>query len=344
MLKQKKLISWILILIAILVISVFLSILIGSVNLPVGTTIRILLHNLLGFDLPQTWTTGQEAIVMNLRLPRIFLSIVVGAMLSISGVAFQGVLRNPLADPYILGVSSGAALGAAFTILFLRNSQFVGPFTLPLFAFFGGLISLVLVMLLASFKNRRNNETLILAGVIAQSFTGAILSFLIAISGDQLKSIVFWMMGSLANNDWLDVWVLIPYFLLGMIYLVTQYKDLNVLALGEQAAKHLGIDVEKKKIYILLVASMLATSAVSIVGIIGFVGLVTPHLIRLLTGPDHRILIPISTIAGAIFLLWADTLARSVIPSREIPIGVITAFVGAPFFAYLLRRGLRRGN
>ena len=199
-------------------------------------------------------------------------------------------------------------------------------------------------MALANHHGQRDRETLILAGVVVQSLIGAFLSFLIAISGQQMQQIMFWMMGSLANRSWLDVGLLTPYLSLGFLYLSLQQRDLNLISLGENAATHLGMDVEKKKIWLLIVDSLLTGAAVSVVGIIGFVGLIVPHLMRLIVGPDHRILLPSSTLAGTIFLLWADTVARSIIPLREIPIGVITAFIGAPFFAYLLKKRLRRGQ
>ncbi|OEF98963.1 iron ABC transporter [Vulcanibacillus modesticaldus] len=327
-----------------LLFSIILTIMIGAVKVPIETTVRILLGHIPFLDIDQNWTSSQDSIIWNLRLPRTFLAILIGAMLSLSGVAFQGILHNPLAEPYILGVSSGAALGAATTIIFLNQNLFIGQLTLPFFALIGSLITLGLVLLLSNVKKQRGNETLILAGVVIQSLSGAILTFLIAISGEQMQSIIFWMMGSLANKDWIDIFIILPIFIIGMIYLFTQSRVLNVMALGERAAIHLGVNVARKKLIILIVASMLAASAVSIVGIIGFVGLVIPHLIRLLIGPDHRILLPVSTLAGAIFLLWTDTLARIVIDSREVPIGVLTAFIGAPVFAYFLRKGLKEGS
>jgi len=340
-LKTKR-ILWISGLSALLLLSLVLSVMIGSVHLPFTLSLKILLSHLPFVDLTPTWSLAQDAIVWDLRLPRVFLAIVIGAMLSSTGVAFQGMLRNPLADPYILGVSVGAAFGAATSMLFFRQLTLLGYFTTPLFAFIGALLSLWFVMALASHHGQRDRETLILAGVVVQSLIGAAISFLIAISGQQMQQIVFWMMGSLANRTWLDVGMLTPYMLVGFLYLSLQQRDLNLISLGESAATHLGMDVEKKKIRVLIAGSLLTAAAVSVVGIIGFVGLIVPHLMRLIVGPDHRILLPLSTLAGAIFLLWADTVARSIIPSREIPIGVITAFIGAPFFAYLLKKGLRR--
>jgi iron complex transport system permease protein len=335
--------SWFTGLFVLLLSSMVISVMIGAVPLPFHLTWQIIISHMPFLNIDTTWTLAQETIVWNLRLPRVFLALIVGAMLSTSGVAFQGILRNPLADPYILGVSTGAAFGAATSIVFFQDSSLLGQLSIPLFSFAGGFLSLGIVLVLSKQQGQHERETLILAGVVVQSLLGAFLSFLIAISGQQMQEIVFWMMGSLANRTWLDVSLLLPYFLLGTTYLLFQQRELNVIALGERAATHLGMNVERKKIFILLIGSLLTAAAVSVVGIIGFVGLIVPHLMRLLVGPDHRILFPVSTLAGAIFLLWSDTLARTLLESREIPIGVITAFVGAPFFAYLLRSGLRRG-
>lgn len=337
----------ILLLLFLLLLSILLSVMIGSVRLPFDLTGKILLSHLPFLHIEPTWTQAQETIVWQLRLPRVCLALLVGAMLSSAGVSFQGILRNPLADPYILGISVGAAFGAATSILFFSHTAYMGHFisrfSLPLFSFLGGLLSLAFVLTLAKHEGQHDRETLILAGVVVQSLIGAFLSFMIAVSGQQMQEIVFWMMGSLANRSWSDVALLVPYFVIGILYLLLQARDLNIISLGERAAMHLGMNVEKKKVGILVMGSLLTSAAVSVVGIIGFVGLIIPHLVRLVVGPDHRVLLPVSTLVGAIFLLWSDTLARTLLASQEIPIGVITAFVGAPFFAYLLKRGLRRG-
>ncbi|WP_339063823.1 iron ABC transporter permease [Tepidibacillus marianensis] len=322
-------------LILLLLFSILASVSIGSVPVSISSTFKILIHHFPFVEISHSWKPSDELIIMNLRLPRVFLAILIGAMLSVSGVAFQGVLRNPLADPYILGVSSGAALGAAIKIVFIPNLTLFGRFTLPIFAFLGSILALLLVMLLSSQQRQQGSNSFILAGVIVQSFMGAVLSFLITVSDNKMQSIVFWMMGSLANHDWQDVWVLSPYFIFGTLFLLFQYRDLNLLVLGDNAAIHLGMNVEKKKIWILGLASLLAAAAISVVGIIGFIGLIIPHLIRIVFGSNHKILLPISILVGGIFLLLTDTLARTLIPSREIPIGVLTAFLGAPFFAYL---------
>ncbi len=338
--KRRKLALWLGSLTVLLVLSMFATIMIGAVKIPLSTVLQILGSQVPFLNIEGSFTTSQFDTIINLRLPRILLAALVGAMLALAGVAYQGILHNPLAEPYILGVSSGAAIGAASSIIFL-GSTVVGYFTIPFFALIGALVTLALVITLARINNQRGTQTLILAGVIMQAFNSAILIFLVSISGDAMEKVIFWTMGSLANRDRVDVLALLPVFLLGSIYLLTQARELNVMSLGERAATHLGVHVERKKIAILIIASFMAASAVSIVGIIGFVGLIIPHLMRLLTGPNHRLLVPVSILAGAIFMLATDTLARTIVPARELPIGVLTAFIGAPVFAYFLRKTLR---
>ncbi len=340
MIKRRKLTYWLFGLFLLLILSIIATLVIGVVRIPIGTVIQIVANELPLINIEQNWSDGWAEIILNLRLPRIFLAVLVGAMLAMAGVAYQGILHNPLAEPYILGVSSGAAVGASAAIIFF-GSSLIGYFTIPIFALIGALITLTLVIMLSKINNQSGTHTLILAGVIMQALNSAILVFLVSISGDAMEKVIFWTMGSLANRDWIDVAVLVPVFLLGAIYLLTQARDLNVMSLGERAATHLGMYVERKKIGILVVASFMAASAVSIVGIIGFVGLIIPHLMRILTGPDHRLLVPLSILAGSIFMLWTDTLARTILPGRELPIGVLTAFIGAPVFAYFLRKTLK---
>ena len=322
----------------ILIGSMLITLSIGSVQVPIGLTFKILLDQIPWVFINPDWTVTQEAIIVGLRLPRVFLAVIVGGMLATAGVAFQGVLRNPLADPYILGISSGAAVGAAAAILFVNTANlFLAKLALPLFAFLGAILSLMMVFALA-WRRNREAVSLILAGVVIQSFLGAVLSFAVTISGTKLRTIVFWMMGSLTGANWSSIFFLIPYLIICFILIYAFYRNLNILSLGEQAAHHLGMNVERIKILVLLAASLLTAAAVSVVGIIGFVGLIVPHIIRLITGPDHRILIPVACLAGSVFLLWSDTLARTIIPAMEIPIGVITALAGAPFFGYLLKK------
>lgn len=303
----------------------------------------ILLHSLPGADawLTPHWEESSEQIVLKIRLPRIALAILIGAMLSVAGAGFQGVLRNPLADPYTLGVASGSAVGAAFLMLTGLSYGLFAQWTVPVVAFATGLLSLALVLRLARVQGRLRMETLLLSGVVLQAFFGSLVSFMVSRSDKVINEIVFWMLGSLALRGWSYSAVLLPYLAAGLIVMMGYARTLNLFALGERQAAHLGVRVERTKVAILVVCTLMTAAAVSVVGIIGFVGMVVPHLIRLLTGPDYRLLIPLSAIGGAVYLLLADTAARTLLAPTEIPIGVVTAFLGAPFFAYLLRRRSR---
>ena len=271
-------------------------------------------------------------IIYSIRLPRVIAAILVGAGLAAAGTAMQGLFRNSMADPYIIGTSAGGAFGAAFTIVFM------GGLLLPLFAFLGALGSTFLVYVIATRNGRAPVETLLLTGVAISMFFSSILSFLMYSAGNSLHQIVFWLMGGLWNVSWDDVWLglLIP---VGGILLFVLARDLNILSLGEEDALHLGVNVEQFMRILLFVSSALTAIAVSIAGSIGFIGLITPHIMRLVVGPDHRILFPVAMLAGGLFLLAADTLTRSFL--GEMPVGVITSFVGAPFFIMLLRRRMR---
>ncbi|WP_276281125.1 vitamin B12 ABC transporter permease BtuC [Halorussus caseinilyticus] len=279
------------------------------------------------FTVPDT----AETIVMTLRLPRIALGAVVGLALSTAGVVMQGFFRNPMADPSIIGVSSGAAVGAVATIAL----PFAVPFALPTAAFLGAVAAAFGVYLLATEDGRTPVATLLLAGVAVQTFLGAVVSFLLLHSGESLRRAVYWLMGHLHLASWEDVRLVLPVALVGFAVLLAYARDLNVLLLGEEDAHALGVEVERTKRLLLGVASVMTGAAVAVSGVIGFVGLVVPHVMRLLVGPDHRILLPTSALAGATFLVATDTVARS--GAAELPVGIVTAFLGAPFFLYLLR-------
>ncbi|WP_068776428.1 iron ABC transporter permease [Paenibacillus sp. FJAT-26967] len=329
-----------------LLLSIVLSLSMGSARLPVGDITSILVSKLpfIGEGIAVTWPASSEQIIMNVRMPRVALAILVGASLSVAGAAFQGVLRNPLADPYTLGVSSGTSVGAAFIIYFGLQTAYFGSWTVPIVGFVTGAISLWIVLRLAQTDGKIRMETLLLAGVVMQAFLGAVVSFLVSISNKVVNEIVFWLMGSLAMKGWSYSGVLLPYFLLAFLVLFSYTRTLNLLALGERQAAHLGIHVERTKLVVLITATLVTAAAVSVSGVIGFVGLIVPHLVRLLAGPDYRLIVPLSALGGAIYVLWADTLARTVLSPTEIPLGVITAFLGAPFFAYLLRKQKKWGR
>jgi iron complex transport system permease protein len=271
-------------------------------------------------------------LIFEVRLPRIIGALLVGGGLAAAGCVMQGLFRNPMADPYIIGTSTGGALGAACAIVFL------GGLLMPLFAFIGATASTITVYIISQRNGRMAVETLLLSGIAVSLFLSAMLSFIMYMSGNSLHQIMFWMMGGFWNMYWDDVSLalLIP---AAAVILYIFSRDLNVMALGEEEAIHLGVNTERTKKILLMVSTFITAIAVSVSGCIGFVGLIIPHIMRIFTGPDHRILLPASMLAGSILLMWADTFARTM--PVEIPVGIITAFLGAPFFIYLLRRRTR---
>lgn len=323
-----------------LVLSMVISLSMGSARLPISHVWLILLHHtpIIGDWVQPVWPESSEQIVLKVRFPRIMLGILVGASLSLAGAGFQGVLRNPLADPYTLGVASGSSVGAAFLILFGLQYALLGQWTIPVVAFVTGLISLWVVFRLANFHGKFQMETIILSGVVVSAFLGAIVSFMVSLSNRVVNEILFWLMGSLALRGWSYSLVVLPYLMIGLAVLVAYSRSLNLFALGERQAAHLGVPVERTKKLVLIFSTLLTAAAVSVSGVVGFVGLITPHLVRLIVGPDYRLIVPLSMIAGGIYVLWADTVARMALSPTEIPLGVVTAFLGAPFFAYLLSK------
>ncbi|MBD2871193.1 FecCD family ABC transporter permease [Paenibacillus arenilitoris] len=328
-----------------LAVSIVVSLSIGSAGISVSDVWGIMIHQLPWFaDGTASYTDGEIAIVTQVRLSRVLLAVLVGACLALAGTGFQGVLRNPLADPYTLGVASGCSVGAAFIILFGLQTA-IGMWTIPLVAFATGAATLLIVFWLSRSNGAMQIETLILSGVILQAFLGAFVSFMVSMSQGVVNQILFWLMGSLALRSWDNLYILLPFLAFGLPILLLYGRPLNLFVLGERHAAHLGIRVERTKLVVLVASTLLTAAAVSVSGVIGFVGLVVPHVIRLMVGPDYRLIIPLSAIGGGIFVLWADTLARIALSPKEIPLGVVTALIGAPFFAYLLhRRKLKQGG
>lgn len=322
-----------------LLFSIVVSLSIGSASMSLVEVWRILLYKLPGFQvwIEPTWSEAAEQIVLEVRMSRVILAALVGAAFGVAGTAFQGVLRNPLADPYTLGVASGSSVGAAAVILFGLQTA-IGIWTVPMVAFFTGVGTLAIVLMLARTEGKIHNHTLLLSGVVMQAFFGALVSFMVASSNKLANELIFWLMGSLSMRGWEYSWVLIPYLAVGTIVLLGYGHTLNLLALGERQASYLGVHVQRSKLIVLLVSTLLTAAAVSVAGVVGFVGLVVPHLIRLALGPDYRLMMPLSALMGAIYVLWADTIARMLLSPQEIPLGVVTAIIGAPFFAYLLKR------
>ena len=328
-----------------LLASMVVSLSIGSAGLALKDVWGILLHQLPWMpDAGTKWDAADIAIVTQLRLSRVVLGVLVGACLALAGAGFQGVLRNPLADPFTLGVASGCSVGAAFMIVFGLQSAF-GLWTVPLVAFATGMVTLLIVFALSRARGAMNVETLILSGVIVQAFLGALVSFLVTLSQNVVNEAMFWLMGSLSARSWEHAKLIAPFLIAGLPVLIRYSQHLNLLVFGERHAAHLGVNVERTKLIVLLVSTLLTAVAVSIAGVVGFVGLVVPHLIRLIVGPDYRIIVPLSAIGGGFYLVWADTLARTALSPKEISLGIVTALIGAPFFAYLLyRRKVMQGG
>lgn len=329
-------ISQIALLAAILGGAIVISTAMGYIRLPAMDVIKIIMAKISGrLSLIEGMDKLFPVVVFEVRLPRILSAAIVGAGLAISGVVFQGILLNPLADPYTLGVSAGAAFGASLAILL--NIEFMGTASVPLFAFIGAVATLFFVMYLSASGGGVSSTNLILSGIIVAAILSAGISFLKYIADEQVAVIIFWLMGSFGSKTWTDVGLTFLFVGCGFLIFMFFARDLNLMSLGDRTASSLGVDTQKVTLMLLVTASMIAAICVSVSGIIGFVGLLVPHMMRLLTGPDNRRLIPISLLAGAILLLAADTITRAVLPS-EIPIGVLTALIGGPFFCYIFRK------
>lgn len=313
---------------------------IGSANINVADTFKII-----GSKLPviknyiDTSSIGksQVSIIWNIRLPRVLLGVLVGASLSMAGASFQGMFKNPMADPYVIGISSGAALGASVAIILKWDFSIFGFSSISIFAFLGALLAVTLVYNIARIKNQIPITTLLLSGVAIGQFFTAIMSFLMVIFNKDMTKIIYWTMGSLSGKGWAPVVMIFIPIVASIIVMNFFSRDLNIMLTGEESAKSLGVNVDKTKIYILLVGTFMTSVVVSVSGIIGFVGLMIPHIVRLIIGPDHRVLLPASALLGGIFMIFADTISRTIISPVEIPVGIITAVFGGPFFIYLLR-------
>lgn len=277
-----------------------------------------------------------QLIVWRLRMPRIIMSVIVGSGLSVVGASFQGIFRNPMADPYVLGISSGAALGASLSIVLGLNKIFLGFGMVGISAFVGAIITTIVVYNIARVGSRVPTVTLLLAGIASSFFLSSIISTLMLFNRDRVEQIVFWTMGSVSAANWNQVLMILPVVSVSIGIIVLFARDLDVMVTGEDTARSLGIEVETVKKILLFISTIIVGVCVSVSGIIGFVGLIIPHVVRMIFKPNHRILIPLSVIAGAIFMVICDSLARSLVPPTEIPVGVITSLFGAPYFIYLL--------
>ena len=338
-LSEKKFILLTVALIVLTFLSIIISTGMGYISITATDIFRVLAAKISGnLDLQNGIESTIPYVIMDVRLPRILTASLVGAGLAISGVIYQGILLNPLADPYTLGISSGAAFGASIALL--ANLSMLGQFSIPVFAFTGAIITLMVVMYLSTFNGQISANTLILSGVIVGAILSAGISFLKYIADEQVAVIIFWLMGSFVSATWKGVVLVGLALIFGMTVTLFYGRDLNIMSLGRRSSDALGVETAKVRIILLLTASMVTAICVAVTGIIGFIGLIIPHLMRFFVGPDNRKLLPVSALAGAILLLAADTVTRAVLPV-EVPIGVLTALIGGPFFCIIFRKKQR---
>ncbi|WP_373285890.1 FecCD family ABC transporter permease [Pseudoclavibacter endophyticus] len=328
---------------ALLVAGCLVSAMIGQLYIPPNEVLGFVLHSV-GID----WIAGPShefgsAALTEVRFPRIVLTLLVGAALAVAGTLMQGIFGNPLAEPGSVGVSSGAAVGASFSILF--SLTFLGPFTTPAFAFVAGLITTFVVYALSRQGRRTEVITLILTGVAVNAVCGALIAFITFRAPTQAREqIVFWQMGSLNGSRWEQVALVAPLVVVGCLLAIGMGRQLDLLSLGEKAARHVGVNVERVRVLVMIYVALLVSAAVAFAGIIAFVGLVVPHIIRMIIGPAHRALLICSVLGGALLLTVADLAARTLVEYADLPIGMLTSMIGGPFFFYLIRRSRSKGG
>ncbi|MFX1507375.1 MAG: FecCD family ABC transporter permease [Promethearchaeota archaeon] len=360
---HKKKLYWGLILVfsmLVLLLSGFFALLFGSAGpigpantrlLTISDVILQIMKNSINFFLQalgfpiQVENSIQKVIIWEIRMPRIIMGALAGMALAVAGTIMQAIFRNPMADPYILGLASGASVGASIAIIAGGTIGILAGYTLPVFAFGGSLLTIIVVYYISNIRGMVRIDTLLLSGIAVGSFMAAVTSFFTYISGQHLRPIIFWLMGglSLSEGDWDSVFIAAIIIIPACIICMTFTRQLNLLLLGEETAQYRGLDTQKVQKILLVLASLITGVAVAFTGVIGFVGLIIPHLIRLITGPDHRILLPTSSIIGASFLIIADVVAKTIIYPTELPVGIITALCGTPFFLYLLRKQKKIG-
>ncbi len=323
------------ILLLILAASGFFAMTVGSASIPFSDILRIAFPGIFSGtgSLPASFTT----IIMKIRLPRIILAVITGMGLAVSGAVFQGIFRNPMANPYVLGISSGAAFAVSLSLVLGLQLTVMGITVVSLSAFAGGIGTAFAVYFISG--NGKSVFSLLLSGIAMNFFLSALTARVMYLNRDQVNSIVYWTMGSFNAASWEKITVSGPIVLLGSLILIIFSRDLNIMTMGDDTAKSLGVNVRSRRLLFLIISTVITAGAVSVSGVIGFVGLIIPHMMRILTGPDHRTLLPVSMVAGGIFLLISDTLARTVLSPTEIPVGIITSLFGAPFFIFLLAKG-----
>lgn len=332
---------WLMILGGGLVVSITIAVMLGPVQIAPGTVWKIVLSHLPGLNglIEETWTKGDGHIVWDIRFPRVLLGVVVGGGLAVAGVAIQALIRNSLADPYILGVSSGASVAATLVILF-GAFRFFGQYALVFSAFLGSLAAMGMVFVLARVGGRVSTTRLLLSGIAVSMIMSAATNFIVTMAPREegIRSAMYWMMGSLTGAKWEYLTIPALIVVAGALILLFQYRALNALLMGEDAAVTLGVDIQAFRKFLVIVAALLTGTIVSVSGSIGFVGLMIPHIVRLMVGSDHRRVLPVSLLLGAVFIVWSDVFARLVLAPEELPIGIVTALCGGPFFIWMLRR------
>lgn len=326
------------------ILTLLFAVALGSVYVSPMDILRIIGSKLFHSPLPETVSDTNISIIWNLRLPRSIVAFVVGGMISVSGVIMQSVLKNPLASSYTLGVSSGASLGAGFVILFGFSLPLMGGFSLPVMGFVFGLGTMLLGI---SFAGRLDkgfeNNTIILTGMVISLFVNAIVTLMSAVKREQMQRLIYWQMGSFSAQDWKNLSILLPIAAVGILLVFHYNRELDMLTFGEEQAKTMGVNTKLVKWILLIAAAALTGSAISFVGVIGFVDLVAPHVVRKIFGSSHRYVIPMSALLGGVFMVICDLVSRTVITNQEIPVGAVTALIGAPFFAYIFFSKRERG-
>lgn len=320
--------------ILLLILIILVSLSFGSVKISFKSTLMILLNQADDIKLTHVY------IIKNLRIPRTLCAILVGMSLSLSGAVFQAIFKNPMADPYILGISSGAACGVAFGTITSLITLIPGVWGTPIFSFIGAILTSIAIYLISDRLNS-GTLTLLLSGIAINFLLSALMSLMLFFNQDALEEIVFWNMGSFAISSYEKILVIAPVMIISIIIILRYHKQLDILLIGEDQAKSMGVEVKKTTTILLAIATLLTSSAVALSGIIGFIGLIIPHVVRIVLGPSHKKLLPVSLVFGALFALLADTFGRSIITNTEIPISIITAILGAPYFIYLLKKQKR---
>lgn len=324
------------ILLALALIALALGIALGSVGVSLGNLMTVLSHKLFGTALPEGFSAVTVSILWSIRFPRAVMAFLTGAALAASGTVMQSVLRNPLASSYTLGVSSGASLLAAIVIVTGFTLPVIGQYTLPLFGFLGGLGTVFLAMALSMrFSRSLENQTIILVGMVLSLFVNALLTLITALSADRLSQLVYWQMGSFSGQSWQNAGLVLPILLISLLILTRYSREMDLMTFGEEQALSAGVDLRRVKFILIAISALLTGTAVSLAGVIGFVDLIAPHVVRRIFGSNHRVVVPMSALFGGAFMVLADLVSRTILSPQELPVGAVTALIGAPFFAYI---------